>query len=135
MNIRGFYDLVIHDEGVHLIDFKTIASYPYKRKFGKNIDMNQSNHHELQVASYGLGVIKEFGRLDSMSLCYYNKDNSRMRPVSVPLMYVEQAYTYWKNVNEEHKKGLPEFRLGISPVQKCQCNYCQFKDLCSPVTM
>ena len=47
-------------------------------------------------------------------------------------MDVEQAYTYCKNVNEEQKNGLPEFRLGISPVQKWQCNYCQFKDHCNP---
>ena len=130
LNIRGFYDLVVHDEGVHLIDFKTIGSYPYKRKFGKNIDLNQSNHHELQVASYGLGVIKEFGRLDSMSLCYYNKDNSYLKFQPISMMYLDQAKTYWEQINEEHKRGLPPFRMGTSPKAEWVCNYCSFADHC-----
>jgi len=130
LNIRGFYDLVVHSEGVHLIDFKTIASWPYKKKFGRNPIMDNSNHHELQVASYGLGVIKEFGRLDSMSLCYYNKDNSRLKFHPISMMYLDQAKTYWEQINEEHKRGLPSFKMGTSPKAEWVCNYCSFADHC-----
>lgn len=137
LNVRGFYDIVVDDDRgvepkIYLYDLKTCAAYSWKVKFGRNKTLDTSNHYELQLGTYGYAIREKFGRLDGMFLYYYNKDNSQMRPVSVPLMYVEQAYTYWKNVNEEHKKGLPEFRLGISPVQKWQCNYCQFKDHCNP---
>tara|TARA_R100000742_G_C4260464_1_gene78273 strand:- start:28 stop:837 length:810 start_codon:yes stop_codon:yes gene_type:complete len=130
LNIRGFYDLVVHEDGVHLIDFKTIASWPYKKKFGRSPVMDNSNHHELQVASYGLGVIKQFGRLDSMSLCYYNKDNSRLKFHPISMMYLDQAKTYWEEINEEHKRGLPPFRMGTSPKAEWVCNYCSFADHC-----
>ena len=130
LNIRGFYDLVVHEDGVHLIDFKTIASWPYKRKFGRSPVMEQSNHHELQVASYGLGIIKEFGRLDSMSLCYYNKDNSHLKFEPISMMYLEQAKSYWEYINEEHKQGLPTFKIGTSPKAEWVCGYCPFADHC-----
>ena len=94
--------------------------------------VNTSIHYELQLGTYGYAIKEMFGRLDGMYLYYYNKDNSDMRAVQVPLTYVSRAYLFWKNINDEHKQGLPDFRVGVSPVQKWQCNYCQFKDHCNP---
>ena len=136
LNVRGFYDLVAvsEDDGsVHLIDFKTMASYSWSKKFGtKYYEQNASVHQEMQLATYGLAVKEKFGRLDSMWLYYYNKDNSRMRPFQVQMSKLNQAKAFWENVNEEHKKGLPMFREKISPVEGWYCNYCKFLDHCKP---
>ena len=136
LNVRGFYDLVAvskEDGSVYLIDFKTMASFSWSRKFGwKNPDPNASKHQEIQLATYGLAVEKEFGRLDGMYLYYYKKDNSQMRSIEVPLSTLKLAYNFWVNVNEEHKKGLPMFREGISPVEDWNCKYCRFLDHCNP---
>ena len=136
LNVRGFYDLVAvskEDNSVFLIDFKTMGSFPWSRKFGwKNPDPNASRHQEIQLATYGLAVEKEFGRLDGMYLYYYNKDNSKMRSIEVPLSTLKLAYNFWVNVNEEHKTGLPMFREGISPVEDWNCKYCRFLDHCNP---
>ena len=136
LNVRGFYDLVAvskEDEKVYLIDFKTMANFSWSRKFGwKNPDPNPSIHQEIQLATYGLYIERVFGRLDGMYLYFYNKDNSQMRDVEVPLMMLKRAQNFWVNVNEEHKKGLPSFKEGISPVQDWNCRYCRYLDHCNP---
>ena len=137
LNVRGFYDIVAKDntsleQPVYLYDIKTCGSWAWKIKFGRKKQFNPSIHYELQLGTYGYAIKEMFGRLDGMYLYYYNKDSSDMRAVEVPLTYVSRAYLFWKNINDEHKQGLPMFRDGVSPVQKWQCNYCQFLDHCNP---
>ena len=135
-NIRGFLDLVAickKDDNVYLIDFKTIGSYPWSRKFGtKYLDPNPPIYQELQLSTYGLWVQQEYGRLDGMWLYYYNKDTSRMRDVNVPLDMLRRAEIFWDNLIHEHKNGLPMFREGISPVESWNCKYCQYYTHCNP---
>ena len=131
LNVRGFYDIVAEGNEVYLYDLKTCASYSWKMKFGKR-PFNLSIQYELQLGTYGLAVQEKFGRLDGMYLYYYNKDNSEMKPVSVPLLYTSRAYMFWEGINEEHKQGLPRFKKGVSPVESWQCKYCQFLDHCNP---
>ena len=132
LNVRGFYDVVSEGNEVYLYDLKTCGGYAWKIKFKKGNPLNTSIHYELQLGTYGYAVKEQFGRLDGMFLYYYNKDTSHMRPVTVPLTFISRAYLFWRNINDEHKQGLPQFRKGVSPVQKWQCNYCQFLDHCNP---
>jgi len=137
LNVRGFYDVVAKDntspeQPIYLYDIKTCGGWSWKMKFGRKKEVNTSIHYELQLGTYGYAIKEMFGRLDGMYLYYYNKDNSDMRAVQVPLTYVSRAYLFWKNINDEHKQGLPDFRVGVSPVQKWQCNYCQFRSHCNP---
>ena len=136
LNVRGFYDIVakkgVVEQQIYLYDIKTCGGWSWKMKFGRNKKINTSIHYELQLGTYGYAIQKQFGQLDGMYLYYYNKDDSQMRTVKVPLTYVSRAYLFWRNINDEHKQGLPDFRTGVSPVQKWQCNYCQFKDHCNP---
>ena len=138
LNVRGFYDIVVDDKTgdrkVYLYDIKTCGGYSWSLKFGRKKQFNPSIHYELQLGTYGYAVKEKFGQLDGMYLYYYNKDTSAMRAVEVPLTYVSRAYLFWRNLNDEHKMGLPGFKVGVSPVQKWQCNYCQFKDHCNPPT-
>ena len=137
LNVRGFYDIVAKqkesdNKKVYLYDLKTCGGWSWKMKFGRTKQFNPSIHYELQLGTYGYAIKEMFGQLDGMYLYYYNKDNSDMRAVEVPLTYVSRAYLFWKNINDEHKQGLPDFRVGVSPVQKWQCNYCQFLEHCNP---
>ena len=138
LNVRGFYDIIVDDKTrdrkVYLYDIKTCGGYSWSLKFGRKKQFNPSIHYELQLGTYGYAIKEQFGRLDGMYLYYYNKDTSAMRAVEVPLTYVSRAYLFWRNLNDEHKMGLPGFKVGISPVQKWQCNYCQFKNHCNPPT-
>ena len=131
VNVRGHYDCVIKmDSGeVYLYDYKTMGSYPWKLKFGHS-RVPSNLRYEFQLGTYGYAVKKEFGRLDGMFLVYYNKDTSTMRQVPVDLSYTEKAIQFLKEVNSEHKLGMPRFEEGLSPVESWECNYCQFQDLC-----
>ena len=135
INVRGHYDalFVTEDDEYLLYDFKTVGSFPWKLKFGRNNEKEEIGiKHELQVATYGIAIERQYKRIDGLYLLYYNKDNSTMREVSVPLSRMADAWEYWTSINEEHKEGLPEINLGISPVEKWECNYCDWHTLCSP---
>ena len=138
LNVRGFYDIVVEqklpERKVYLYDIKTCGGWAWKMKFGRDKKLDPSTHYELQLGTYGYAVKEKFGQLDGMYLYYYNKDNSDMRAVEVPLTFVSRAYLFWKNLKDEHKMGLPSFRVCVSPVQRWQCNYCQFKNHCNPPT-
>ena len=131
VNVRGHYDLVLQmDTGeVYLYDYKTMGSYPWKLKFGRN-KVPSNLRYEFQLGTYGYAIKKQFGRLDGMFLIYYNKDTSTMRQVPVDLSYTEKAIQFWKEVNSEHKLGMPKFEKGLSPVESWECSYCQFQELC-----
>ncbi len=133
-NVRGHYDalFITQDDEYLLYDFKTIGSWPWKFKFGHHDEKEEVNiKHELQVATYGLAIKRQYGRIDGLYLLYYNKDNSSMKQISVPLSRIDDAIEYWTSINEEHKDGLPELNFGVSPVEKWECNYCDWKNLCN----
>ena len=126
--IKSSFKIKTNDK-IELFNFDFKEKIKHEKK-----QFNPSIHYELQLGTYGYAVKEKFGQLDGMYLYYYNKDTSAMRAVEVPLTYVSRAYLFWRNLNDEHKMGLPGFRVGISPVQKWQCNYCQFKSRCNPPT-
>jgi len=136
LNVRGFFDLlqVPNSEGedrggFFLYDIKTAADYSYKRLTGTGKSYKM-NHHELQLATYGYAIKEKYGELDGMYLMYYNKNNSELLYIEVPLTMLNTAYMFWANVNKEHSKGLPPLQDGVSPVMKWECNYCAFLDHC-----
>jgi hypothetical protein len=111
VKVRGFYDVVSQDCSAsttepitRLHDIKTIGTFQWSKRFSKTHPV-ESGHHYLQLGTYGMAIKEQFGNLDSMSLLYYNKDNSTMRESVVPLTYVDQAKRYWYTINEEHSKA------------------------------
>ena len=135
LNVRGFYDVVAEQQEeetrIYLYDLKTVASYPWMRKFGRNIT-DTSENYKLQLGTYGAAVKEQFGRLDGMYLYFYNKDTSQIRNVHVSNNYISLARNYWRNIQREHAKGLPQFIKGISPAEQWACGYCEFLDHCNP---
>ena len=96
LNVRGFYDVVSRDcsaeKTVKLYDIKTTASFSFARKFSSKLTSPQENrNHYLQLGTYGLGLKEKYGDIDQMSIIYYNKDNSTMREVLVPNMFIDDA--------------------------------------------
>ena len=140
LNVRGFYDVLLQncsasgtDETNRLYDIKTSSNWGFKQKFSKGTVLPSENrNHFLQVATYGLALKEKLGSLESMSILYYNKDNSYIKEQIVPDVYLDKAKRYWYAINEEHKKGLPNFQHGVSPAYNWCCGYCQFKDHCDP---
>ena len=119
--------------GIILYDIKTAADYSFRKVFNTDKPYTMK-HQELQLSTYGYGVKEKYGRLDGMYLLYYNKNTSVMKYKQVPLSMLSSAYMFWANINKQHSVGLPNFEDGVSPVMKWECDYCEFKDHCSPPT-
>ena len=143
LNVRGFYDVLLLDASlpefkdkplVKLYDIKTMNGYKWARHFprGTRTPVNEAENYRLQLATYGIAIKEEYGNLDYIAFIYYNINTQTMRESSIPLDYLEKARRYWYSVNEEHSRGVPEFRLGTSPAEKWVCNYCDFKEYCKP---
>ena len=133
LNVGGFLDLgiVLDDGNVFVYDIKTINDWSYKLKFGRKYkEAEGSIHQELQLATYGLALEDKYGRIDGMFLIYYNKNTSIIKIVEVTKDRLMSAISFWKNILEEHKNGLPELKENVSPVMKWECNYCNYKTQC-----
>mgnify|MGYP003131945329 CR=1 FL=1 len=132
-NVRGFYDAVFKMKTgeVYLYDFKTIRSYPYKLKFGRNPQPSPNTLHEQQLATYGIAIEKEFGRLDGMFLYYYNKDSSVCKEKEVPMHYMDMARESWEEVQDNCLSNVPPpVELGMSPKLNWECKYCNYQTHC-----
>lgn len=131
MNIHGFVDIIIEEDdgSIYIYDVKSMNAWSYKFKFSKKYNNDNSNHHEMQLATYGVCVKKEFKRLDGMYMVYYNKDTSMIREVEVSMDYLTTAKSFWETKVEQHK-SFPPLIEGISPVKKWECGYCSYKDKC-----
>ena len=135
MNIHGFIDIIIEEDdgSIYIYDVKSMNAWSYKFKFSKKYNNDNSNHHEMQLATYGVCVKKEFKRLDGMYMVYYNKDTSIIREVEVSMDYLTTAKSFWETKVEQHK-SFPPLMEGTSPVKKWECGYCSYKDKCDNET-
>lgn len=135
LNVRGFYDVVfvMKTGEVLLYDFKTIRAYGYKLKFGRpeNRKIDKVPTHEVQLATYGLGVKQKYGRLDGMYLYYFNKDSAMCKTKQVGMEFLDVAKDYWLGVNDITQGNVsPPVKVGESPMQSWECNYCNYATYC-----
>ena len=133
LRVRGFADLIIKlDNGeFHLYDIKSANAWAYKMRVGRK--GTPSKHQQMQVATYGLMMENdpEIGRVDSLNIIYYNKDNSSIKIVSQSKEdTMLSAFTYWDAINREHLDGLPQLEKGVAPVEEWECRYCSFRTIC-----
>ena len=133
IRVSGFPRLIVElgDGRIYLYDVKSSCNFAYRKNFSTKRERKEpSLHHELEAATYGLAVEKEFGRLDGMYIIYYNKDNSMLRYKAVSEDRLLTALGFWERINNEHASGLPTLQDNISPIARWECNYCAFKTRC-----
>ena len=134
LRVRGFFDLLVEvkEGGIFLYDIKSIGSFQYKKNFSRMKERREpSIHQELQLATYGLWVKKEYGRLDGMYILYYNKDTSMLRYKEVSSDRLLAALGFWERINKEHSNSsLPALQNEISPVASWECSYCAYQYKC-----
>ena len=130
LKVCGSLDLYLNSEK-HLIDIKTVHSYKYSLMFGRNKDKNPSEHHEMQLGTYGMMLEDAGHAVERISILYVNRNDGRMQEKNVNLNYIQHAQDYWETINLEMEYG-PEgyddhFML---PVYDWECKYCSFADNC-----
>jgi len=133
-NVRGFIDLALVEDNV-IYDIKTCNSYKWTKMFGAMKDRNPSVQYEMQLATYGFWYQENYGELNGMKILYYNKNNSDMREVDVPMVYLDKADAYWEMCNDVviDKDKPPPINLGNAPVYQWECGYCQYNNICEGI--
>ena len=140
LNVMGSADIVVIEdaESACVVDIKTTHSWKWKMMFGRNKEAKPSKMYELQLGTYALGVCLQEDIVPanvSMSLMYYKKDDSLMKPVEVNNIWMNNATEYWANLNEtldmvKEEDDLPRGSFNI-PVEDWECRYCQFEPICN----
>ena len=133
LNVRGFIDLAMIDDGI-LYDIKSCNSWKWRTMFGKtHFDPESIKNYMMQIATYGIWYQQNYEELKGMALLFYNKDNSQMREVEVPMTMIDEAANYWDSLLDAFQdKECPPVSLGFAPTYKWECNakYCSYFDAC-----
>jgi hypothetical protein len=145
---------------IYVSDLKTLASYSWTRKFGRNAIKQSINmipsfgHYELQVATYALGMLKDIMpdlphfnlteinyEIDkvknniSINIIWYNKNDSKMKTTEISVDALHAAIAYWNDLNDftNEEKGIESIPPNGAvgvPMQDWECKYCQYKQHC-----
>ena len=144
LNVRGFSDAIVEMENgeIYVIDFKTAGDWAYRRVFGARVGSPEGVKlsYKLQLATYGMAVKEEYGRLDGMYLIYFNIANGEMGATKVGTKYIEKAKEYWITMQQDVYSGLPENTKPIVTDKKkksdfgkrvdWECGYCNWRKQC-----
>ena len=71
----------------------------------------------------------------SLNLVYYNKNDSKMKTVEIPIEAIDSAIAYWTDLNDfiEEDGGIenipPDGAVGV-PMQSWECKYCNYSKIC-----
>ena len=132
-----------NEDGTYYItiaDLKTLASYSWTMKFGREAKKKGINvhytmgHYELQVATYALGMLKELKLVDNLmsrkavkeirkvvdyvnlKIVWYNKNDSKLKITEIPTqLALESAIEYWQDLNDFIEDGGNEYISSILP--------------------
>jgi len=155
-----------NEDGTYFItvaDLKTLASYSWTKKFGREAKKRGINahytmgHYELQTATYALGMLKQYdmiGNLNDLTsindvreisskvklnIVWYNKNDSRLKVTEIPSQpALEAAVSYWQDLIEfiEDDADIQNIQPKTAigvPMQDWECNYCQYSIICKGV--
>ena len=111
-------------ERISITDLKTLASYSWTKKFGRDAKKKGINvhytmgHYELQTATYALGMLKDLKLVNDLNhrnakteinkiinkvklnIVWYNKNDSRLKVTEIPVEALEAAIEYWQDLND-----------------------------------
>lgn len=141
--ITGHIDLFkLFDQKAVIIDVKTISSWNWKMKFGKESEENVT-HYEFQVNTYRWLLKRMWNKPYSETegyILYYNKDNSSLKLIEVQDFILDEVESYWQKIIDllevvkepkDIKEHIP-IDTGLAPYFDWECNekYCPFYKIC-----
>ena len=144
LKVIGHVDIFEEEKDVNRIyDFKTVASYKWRKKFGriKNRDANSDVNYKMQLGTYGLAAGKSPQNTE-LYLIWYNKDNSQMKePIQIDSRWMLIAKEYWEklwhNINmwkaadhDPNKVIVDGISSPLKENKDWECNLCQYHYTC-----
>ena len=149
LKVIGHIDILEQENGIsRVFDLKTVAGYRWRKKFGRTTknfkpDPNLDINYKMQLGSYGLALVDTSDDVE-MYLCWYNKDNSTMKPpIEVDRGWIDEAEAYWLDLwNAIDETGSPDemipgvtYGVPMAPIEangSCwECNLCPYNHICN----
>lgn len=137
ISIGGSFDLLVvdADKKGYLYDYKTCNLGKWGSIF-KWKNSNQSNNYEFQLGTYAMilnRIQKYCDEVVSMSLLFYNKNDSEMKYKEVSMDYIDFARKYWEKAlviaNQDKEPGNGPL---VPYYPKWECGpYCSYVDSCN----
>jgi len=133
-NVVGHLDIAVDADKVYVYDLKTAHSFKWKKIFGRNIDPQPSVNYQLQLGTYGVGMLEYLGYADSedieLGLIWYKKDDSMMKVQIIGNEWLDSALHYWIELTEAlDNNKMPEVGDYSTPVYNWECNYCPYHNI------
>ena len=141
--VLGHIDILEQENGIsRIFDLKTVASYKWRKKFGRTTrkfrpDPNSDLFYKMQLGSYGLALVDESSSVE-MYLCWYNKDTSAMKkPIEVDGSWIDAAEAYWMDLwNAIDHTGSPDDMIpgvtdSVPMDREWECNMCPYNHICN----
>jgi CRISPR/Cas system-associated exonuclease Cas4 (RecB family) len=146
LNVIGTLDVAVWDEttkDLSVYDIKTAANYTWSKHFGRkdNRQKGSNENYKLQLGTYAFAMQRTLNpSRTSLYLLWYNKNNSSVREQIIMPDWIDNAITYWTELNEmldEYSKNdgqltdmlIPEVDYGV-PFQQWECGYCPYYEQC-----
>ena len=134
LNVVGHLDVAVIDgDEVQIYDLKTAHSFKWKKVFGRNVDPNPSVNYQLQLGTYGLGMLEKLKDEEKdyhvkLNLIWYKKDDSMMKVQPIADTWIDDAFEYWAELNEEVEVNgePPEIGTHNVPIYNWECKYCPY---------
>lgn len=143
LNVLGHLDLCTYNEhdgvtsNIEVWDYKTCGTYAWRLKYGKGATNKINSRYAMQVATYGMGIIKELEADDvTLGLLWYNKDTSTVRKEYIPDTWIDDALRYWLELNEitediDEPEEMQVGDVGV-PFENWECRYCAYQGVYCP---
>ena len=131
IKVVGHLDVAVSaTDKIYVYDLKTAHSFKWKKVFGRNVDPNPSVNYQLQLGTYGLGMINQLDRRDAeveLGLIWYKKDDSMMKVQLINSEWIDNAFFYWVELNEALEDDkMPKVGDYNTPIYNWECKYCPY---------
>ena len=130
INVVGHLDIAVDADKIYVYDLKTAHSFKWKKIFGRNVDPKPSVNYQLQLGTYGLGMMNYLDRKGDeveLGLIWYKKDDSMMKIQTISDEWIDNAFLYWVELNEALEDDkVPEVGNYNTPIYNWECKYCPY---------
>jgi len=141
-NLGGSFDLlIVKDNKGYLYDYKTANTWAWTKQFGKKraIDSTSGDQYRFQLGTYAWLLSQdkykekyEYEEIVYMALIGYNKNDSKINEVEVPMNFVDFAKRYWDEAKIVVDSTQEPEQSKTVPFMSWECkSYCSYSKICN----
>lgn len=120
-SVRGFVDAIRQiDDEVHIIDYKTNASFEFKDEI------------KLQLAIYSLLYFEKHGKMPSQAGIFFLRHKLKLMPVDPELLELAKKEIELIHTHTSASESIEHYPRCTGPLCKWSSGQCDFFEVCKP---